>query len=103
MVAQKTVDLFSAANRQWEPKRRLTVSEWADMNRILTTEGSAEPGPWRTDRAPYQREIMDSIEKWEEVAIMASAQVGKTEFRSFSTCALSTRFCKCRVNNQCSS
>ncbi|OMG49528.1 terminase [Paenibacillus macerans] len=47
---------------------------------MLTTESSAEPGPWRTDRAPYQREIMDSIEKWEEVVIMASAQVGKTEF-----------------------
>lgn len=80
MVAQKTVDLFARANKQWEPKRRLTVSEWADANRILTTESSAEPGPWRTDRAPYQREIMDSIEKWEEVVIMASAQVGKTEF-----------------------
>ncbi|MFC7559872.1 phage terminase large subunit family protein [Paenibacillus farraposensis] len=80
MVAQKTVELFTRANRQWEPKRRLTVSEWADMNRVLTTESSAEAGPWRTDRAPYQREIMDSIEKWEEVVIMASAQVGKTEF-----------------------
>ncbi|MBU5672633.1 phage terminase large subunit family protein [Paenibacillus brevis] len=80
MVAQKTVELFSTSNRQWEPKRRLTVSEWADMNRVLTTESSAEAGPWRTDRAPYQREIMDSIEKWEEVVIMASAQVGKTEF-----------------------
>ncbi|MGG3321920.1 terminase gpA endonuclease subunit, partial [Brevibacillus centrosporus] len=80
MVVQKTVDLFVRANKQWEPKRRLTVSEWADMNRVLTTESSAEAGPWRTDRAPYQREIMDSIEKWEEVAIMASAQVGKTEF-----------------------
>lgn len=80
MVVHKTVDLFVRANKQWEPKRRLTVSEWADMNRVLTTESSAETGPWRTDRAPYQREIMDSIEEWEEVAIMASAQVGKTEF-----------------------
>lgn len=50
------------------------------MNRVLTTESSAEAGPWRTDRAPYQRAIMDSIEHWEEVVIMASAQVGKTEF-----------------------
>jgi phage terminase large subunit GpA-like protein len=58
----------------------MTVSQWADANRVLTTESSAEAGPWRTDRAEYQREIMDSIETWEEVAIMASAQVGKTEF-----------------------
>lgn len=80
MVAQKTADLFIRANRQWEPKRRLSVSEWADLNRVLTTESSAEAGPWRTSRAEYQREIMDSIEHWEEVVIMASAQVGKTEF-----------------------
>ncbi|MGG1618221.1 phage terminase large subunit family protein [Paenibacillus sp. NRS-1781] len=80
MIANKTIDLFSRANKQWEPKPQLSVSEWADQNRMLTTESSAEPGPWRTDRAEYQREIMDSIKTWEEVAIMASAQVGKTEF-----------------------
>jgi phage terminase large subunit GpA-like protein len=80
MVVRKTVDLFTRANRQWEPKRRLSVSEWADQNRVLTTESSAEAGPWRTSRAEYQREIMNSIEFWEEVVIMASAQVGKTEF-----------------------
>ncbi|WP_145038623.1 phage terminase large subunit family protein [Paenibacillus sp. Y412MC10] len=79
-VAQKTRDLFARANRQWEPKRRLTVSQWADENRVLTTDSSSEPGPWRTARAEYQRAIMDSIETWEEIVIMASAQVGKTEF-----------------------
>lgn len=77
---EKTLALFQRAMRQWEPKRRLTVSQWADENRVLTTETSSEPGPWRTARAEYQREIMDSIEDWEEVVIMASAQVGKTEF-----------------------
>lgn len=80
MAADKTIALFAKSNAQWEPKRRLTVSEWADENRILTTESSAEAGPWRTARAEYQRDIMDSIETWEEVVIMASAQVGKTEF-----------------------
>lgn len=82
MIADKTVQLFQRSTAQFEPKRRLTVSEWADGNRVLTTESSAEPGPWRTDRAPYQREIMDSIDhpETEEVVIMASAQVGKTEF-----------------------
>lgn len=77
---QKTLDLFARSCRQWEPRRRLTVSEWADQNRVLTSVSSSEPGPWRTSRAEYQREIMDSIEDWEEVVIMASAQVGKTEF-----------------------
>jgi phage terminase large subunit GpA-like protein len=82
MVQQKTIALFKKLSKLWEPKPELTVSEWADKYRVLTSETSAEPGPWRTDRAPYMREIMDSVadRETEEVAIMASAQVGKTEF-----------------------
>jgi len=34
----------------FEPPPRQTVSEWADQNRWLSSEASAEPGPWRTDR-----------------------------------------------------
>ncbi len=58
-----------------------TVSQWADKNRVLVSESSAEPGPWRTDRAPYQREIMDAFTQpgvW-QIVIRASAQVGKSE------------------------
>jgi len=82
LVAKKTIELFEEINKLWTPRPDLTVSDWADRHRILTTATSAEPGPWRTDRAPYMREIMDSITdvNTEEVAIMASAQVGKTEF-----------------------
>lgn len=80
--AEKTVKLFEKIAKLWEPRPDLTVSQWADKYRILTTETSAEAGPWRTERAPYQREIMDAVSdiNTEEVAIMASAQVGKTEF-----------------------
>jgi len=42
------------------PPPKLTVSEWADRYRIVSSY-SAEPGPWRTDRTPYLREIMDSL------------------------------------------
>lgn len=82
LIPDKTLNLFKEIARLWEPRPDLTVSEWADRYRMLTTATSAEPGPWRTDRAPYMREIMDSItdDNTEEVAIMASAQVGKTEF-----------------------
>lgn len=65
----------------FRPPAQQTVSEWADANRVLVSESSAEPGAWRTDRAPYQREIMDSFTKpgiW-QIVIMASAQVGKSE------------------------
>lgn len=45
----------------FRPPRARSVSEWADENRVLVSDSSAEPGRWRTDRAPYQREIMDSF------------------------------------------
>lgn len=63
------------------PPPDLTVSEWADAYRRLSSESSAEPGQWNTDRAPYQREILDAINdpEYEDIVIMASAQVGKSE------------------------
>lgn len=63
------------------PPRPLNVSDWADQNRVLVSESSSEPGRWKTDRAPYQREIMNAFTQpgvW-QIVIMASAQVGKTE------------------------
>jgi phage terminase large subunit GpA-like protein len=57
------------------------VSQWADQYRRLSSEASAEPGVWRTSRAPYQRGIMDAVtdETVKEVWIQKSAQVGWTE------------------------
>lgn len=64
------------------PPPDLTTSEWADVERRLSSEASAEPGRWRTDRAPYQRGIMDAINdpRINQIVVMSSAQVGKTEF-----------------------
>ena len=47
----------------------------------MSPESSAEPGRWRTSRAEYQREIMDTVAdpSIETIVIMSSAQVGKTE------------------------
>ncbi len=60
---------------------KLTISEWADRHRMLSRESSAEPGQWRTDRAPYQRGVMDAFSdpEIETVVFMKSAQVGATE------------------------
>ena len=59
----------------------MTVSEWADEYRMLSGEGSAEPGKWHTDRAPYQREILDTLgdPMVERVVIMFASQTGKSE------------------------
>lgn len=63
------------------PPPRLTISEWADRYRELSREAAAEPGRWRTERAPYQRGIMDAFADpaIETVVVMSSSQVGKTE------------------------
>ena len=74
-------ELLRATYAMFRPPKARTVSEWADENRVLVSESSSEPGPWRTDRAPYQREIMDAFTQpgIYEIVIMASAQVGKSE------------------------
>lgn len=64
------------------PDAQLLVSEWADRYRQLPKKSSAEPGPWRTSRTPYLREIMDcwsSTSDVEEIVFMKAAQVGGTE------------------------
>ncbi len=45
----------------WRPSEQLTVSQWADKYRIIPPKNNPEPGPWRTARTPYAREIMDSL------------------------------------------
>jgi phage terminase large subunit GpA-like protein len=64
------------------PEQPLTVSEWADAHRRLSSKASAEPGPWRTSRTPYLREPMDCLSSSslvQRVVMMFAAQTGKTE------------------------
>lgn len=64
-----------------EPPPELKVSDWADQHRQLSSESSSEPGQWLTERAEFQREMMDVYNDpvIEEIVIMSSSQVGKTE------------------------
>lgn len=80
-IELKTLQLFSKIAKAVSPPPRLTVSQWADRYRKIPPESAAEPGQWNTDRAPYQREIMDAVNDplVEDTIIMSSAQVGKTE------------------------
>jgi phage terminase large subunit GpA-like protein len=64
------------------PEPRITVSEWADAHRRLPQQSSAEPGPWRTERTPYLREILDALSANSpvlEVVMQFAAQIGKSE------------------------
>src|SRR3569832_1444688 len=80
---ETTEEMYCAAAAAGaRPDPLLTVSEWADRYRILSQRASAEPGPWRTDRTPYLREIMDCLSTTspvEEIVFMKGAQVGGTE------------------------
>ena len=65
------------------PDPILTVSQWSDSHRILPQKASAEPGPYRTSRTPYGREIMDVLSVTspiERIVLMKGAQLGGTEF-----------------------
>jgi phage terminase large subunit GpA-like protein len=64
------------------PDPSLTVSQWSDRHRYLSSRGAAEPGLYRTSRTPYMREIMDCLSPhhWaQKVVFPKSAQVGATE------------------------
>lgn len=76
-----TRKLIRQVARSVAPPPDLTVSDWADAERRLSVESSAEPGRWDTSRAEYQRGIMDAFcdPLVETVVCMTSAQVGKTE------------------------
>ena len=67
------------------PDPLLSVSEWADRHRMLSSKASAEPGRWRTSRTPYLKAIMDCLSPTspvERVVFMKAAQLGATEMGS---------------------
>jgi phage terminase large subunit GpA-like protein len=75
-------DIIRAWARGLAPDPALTVSEWADRYRILSSRASSEAGRYRTDRTPYMRAIMDALSPSHparRVVFMKAAQVGATE------------------------
>lgn len=66
--------------KQWKPQPKIKISTWADRNLYLPPEYASEPGQWNTDRAPYQREMMDAIiqDDVKQIVLCTSAQVGKS-------------------------
>lgn len=68
--------------RRFQPREALSVSTWADRHRVLSGKAASEPGPWRTERTPYLREIMEALSvesDVEEVVLWAGTQLGKSE------------------------
>jgi len=64
------------------PRKPLTVSQWSDLHRRLSSKGSAEAGRWRTSRNPPLAEPMDALSARstaKDVVLMFPIQFGKTE------------------------
>lgn len=71
-----------AIAKAWRIPPVVTVDQWADQHRMLSSKAAAEPGPWRTDRVPYSREIMQVLSAnhpAERIVFMKSSQVAGTE------------------------
>lgn len=73
---------LSIAARALAPEPELSVSQWADRNRRLSSKASAEPGQWVTARTPYLREIMDAMtpsHPCTDGAFIKGTQIGGSE------------------------
>ena len=79
--AQRLNKAIAKAIAGMQPPEDLTVTGWAEKHRRLSSESSAEPGPWRTERTPYLRDIMDAFTdpKVNHIVVWAASQVGKSE------------------------
>lgn len=80
------LNAHALVNRAWNigmrPPAEITVSEWADEHRWMSSSVTSEPGKWRTDRVPYTKQIMDCLSPLHparEVWLMKGSQVGGTE------------------------
>lgn len=64
----------------FRPAPHIKGSAWCDEFRVLAKIEGAEEGRWRTDRAPYQREILDVMvdPDIQEVVWIKCAQIGAT-------------------------
>lgn len=76
---QIVAETIRRSRAAWAPPPRLTVSEFADRELVVTI-GPQAAAKWRTDFAPYQRGIMNAFHEpgVEQIAVKCSSQVGKT-------------------------
>lgn len=74
--------LILARQKVLKPKPTLNLVEWADTFRYLSSESSALPGRWRTDRVEPAREIMLAATdpNVTQITVMSCSQLLKSEF-----------------------
>lgn len=82
----------------FKPPEPLTVSEWADKNRILSREESPTAGKWNTDNSPYLKAIMDTFtdNTTQITTFLKPSQVGATE-AGINICGYTVDYNPCRL------
>lgn len=67
-----------------KPLRKISVNEWADQYRQLSSGVSAEPGRWKTSRVPYALEPMKAMTQKgiHRVVLEWAAQLCKSEIQN---------------------
>lgn len=74
--------MYGTLARTTRPRPATSVSAWSDRYRVLTSKSSGEAGPWRTDRVPFAREIMDCLSTHhpaQRIVLKFATQMTKTE------------------------
>ena len=66
---------------------------------MLSSESGSKGGRWNTDKAPWQREIMDAITdiSIEKVVVMSAAQMGKTDAFLLNTMGYYMHYDPCTI------
>src|SRR3990172_8993013 len=79
-MPQTAVNIWREYERElWAPKTELTVSQWSEQVRVLSST-SEERGPFRLRRVPYMQPVMDAFDDPEvEIIVMCKpAQIAYT-------------------------
>lgn len=73
--------IYREEQRHYAPRARKDVLAWAESERVLSVEGSAEAGRYSLARTPWWREVLGAMadESTEEIVVAKSSQVGYTE------------------------
>lgn len=72
--------LLAGLVQGFRPRRKWTLTQFAEKRMVLSPERSSSPGPFRVGDAVYQRGMLDAVTNpdVEELDFLTSSQVGKT-------------------------
>jgi phage terminase large subunit GpA-like protein len=92
-----TEQLLARVRQSYRPPPKLSVSQFADAEIVLTS-GPLAGTRWQTDFAPYQRGIMDVFDEpgVQIAAVMGSSQFGKTAMM-VNLCAFHIKHDPCNI------